>query len=127
MAKIIEYDVVFALESFLLVNEINELIKSGWQPLGSIFIDKRNLHVQTVVKYETPSKDFVRGAGTLFKECEHDLEPFWCPIYDNEIQICIKCAYSPQQAQSPCKHRFIRMLDIHNQPFHKCEKCHFCY
>lgn len=57
--KIYAYRVVSRADLVLLQNIISEMLKDGWQPLGSIVIGevqkalgKHDIYYQTMVKYE---------------------------------------------------------------------------
>ena len=59
MKKIIEYKIASGESKYELQEEVNELIKQGWQPYGEIcikksggFLDWGEPYSQPIVKYE---------------------------------------------------------------------------
>lgn len=58
--KIEKYDIVESINNERLIHRVNNMIESGWQPIGRAFATDRTLF-QTMVRYEEdPTRDSAR-------------------------------------------------------------------
>lgn len=52
--KIVDYDILIYSEKRDIIIAVNNAIRRGWQPLGSVIKYNDNDYHQTMVKYEQP-------------------------------------------------------------------------